>query len=531
LASAGPALLHSAHFTLPSGTWPILAALMVWMGVPASRRWAPLLLCGVAAMMPATIQHGLALSVVYAVLAFAFTLGREQQIGAVLAAGARVMRLADPAAAPERLPTGPPFCAMKIVLIAYFYPPHNEIGAARPSRFAEYLRRRNADVRVICSSDQLRRAEDQLLVAEGIGGYPCRTQPGDGSTATRLLSRALHQLERIGLPYQERLAWFPGAYQAASRAMTAHGVVISTHPPVVTHLVALALKLRFGRPWIADFRDPLWGNPSRTALRASILDPVIERLVMTASDAVIANTDASADLLRARYPRMADKIHTIWNGFDPEDVMVPIDLLPHSRRSISHVGTLYGARSPVRLVQSIRRLMEQGALPMEGWQFRQVGRIEPHTPTHAALLELAESGRVHLSPRHLPVHLAREEMLTAHVLLLLDMNDTNPGLQVPAKLFEYVRTGRPILALTPPGSATSRVLAIAAVPHVCIDIDTPSALFDASVLAFLTMSHPATAPSVRFRTEFSAPAQVDTLVRLLDAVSRSPSSAIAAHRA
>ena len=299
--------------------------------------------------------------------------------------------------------------------------------------------------------------------------------------------------------------------------MTADSVIISTHPPVVTHVAALILKLRTGRPWIADFRDPLWGNPSRVALRATWFDPLIERAVILCADAVIANTDGSAALLRARYPRRAHAIATIYNGFDPDDVIVPVRPPARAMRTLSHVGTLYGARSPAPVLDSLDRLVRAGRVGDGAWQFRQIGRAV------AGTMPPAPPGTgVYQSPRHLPHSAARCEMLAADILVLLDMCDHNPGLQIPAKLYEYVRTGRPIVALTPPGSATSQVLAIAAVPHVCIDPAAPHPAFDATLAEFLAAPHPITAPSPGFLRTFNIGHQIQDLVAILDRVTAPP---------
>jgi hypothetical protein len=315
------------------------------------------------------------------------------------------------------------------------------------------------------------------------------------------------------------MSWLPHAYSAARQSLTRHAVIVSTHPPVVTHMAAMALKLRTGRPWVADFRDPLWGNPSRTSERAAVIDPLTERMVVKLADAVIANTDSAAATLRGRYPAMAKKIHTIWNGFDPDDVIVPLPRPSRDRLVISHVGTLYGARTPLPFLLSLQRLIRCGADTLRSVQFRQIGRVDPGCFDRAnpALEQLEGLGCLHRSSRHLRQADARQEMLTSDILLLLDMNDTNPGLQVPAKLYDYVRAGRPILALTPKGSATSRVLAHAGVPHACIDLNAPTEAIDTEVQEFLTMEHEPAAPSADFLREFSAVEQVKALAAILDA--------------
>jgi hypothetical protein len=438
------------------------------------------------------------------------------QVGRLLALSKRLVKRRG------ALPEGP---VQAVVMIAYYYPPHNEIGAARPYRFVRSLRRNGTDVAVICSSGMLRRTTDQQASAEADKEKPSpqRVPGADGTAMAHRLSAFLHFIQRMVLPYNDRLGWMPYAYAAGAQTLTSRSVLISTHPPVVTHLAALALKLRYGRPWIADFRDPLWGNPFRTSRRAAWIDPLVERLVVSLADAVIANTNPSAEMLCRRYPKLVQKIHTIWNGFDPEDDISPLPHATRERRTISHVGTLYGTRTPVAFAASLQRLIHQGTLPPTTVQFRQIGRIDPESfdPNHPALAELEALGCFYRTSRHMPQWEARREMLEADMLLLLDMNERNPGLQVPAKVFEYVRTGRPILALTVPNSATQHVLAVSGVPHACIDLGATTEVFDTLVLAFLSAQHESVAPSPRFQHQFSAEEQIKTLLSILETVGNS----------
>ena len=417
------------------------------------------------------------------------------------------------------IPAGPPLPPgprRQVTMLAYHFPPHTEIGAARPYRFARHLRHAGWNVQVVTSSACLRRAEDRLALADQERPAPLRV-PDQASRGPRRWSYALHLFETVVLPYQDRLGWLPHALHAASRTMTAQSILISTHPPVVTHLAALILKLRTGRPWIADFRDPLWGNPCRVALRATWFDPLIERAVVLCADAVIANTEGSAVQLRARYPGRAHAISVIYNGYDPDDIIAPAPAPARAVRTLSHVGTLYGARSPAPLLSSFDRLVRDRRVGSGTWQFRQIGHALPGIMPPAT-----PSAGVYQSPRHLPHWAARQEMLTADVLVLFDMSKVNPGLQVPAKLYEYVRTGRPILALTPPGSATTQVLAIAAVPHVCIDPAAAPHVFDDAFATFLNTSHPLTAPSLAFMDAFDVGHQVRDLVAILDTLLTPP---------
>ena len=431
-----------------------------------------------------------------------------------------------------------------VLMLAYYFPPQNAIGAARPYRFVRYLRRLGTPVSVVCSplpkpgsryeerpstpaphaghdGGQGGPVSDGFQAVRVPGGFPAR-----GRRRLAAISRALQAAQRVLLPYDDRLAWLPYACAAAASEVLPGTVLVSTHPPVVTHLAALALKRRTGRPWIADFRDPLRGNPSRTALRARLIDRVTEWLVVHQADAVIANTDASAAMLARRYPAWAGKISTIWNGFDPEDRMEPLPRADRPRRVMSHIGSLYGARTPLPFVASLNRLIEGGAMPPGAIQFRQVGYSDPECldPAEPAYGTLQAHGCLHVVSHIVPQREARQEMLTADWLLLLDMNETNPGVQIPAKTFEYIRACRPILALTTPGSSTERVLALSGIPHACVDFNAAPERFDADVLAFLRRPFADVAPSAQFWSEFDASRQTAALSALIDCVRCKPTA-------
>ncbi len=426
----------------------------------------------------------------------------------------------------------------RVLMLAYYYPPQNAIGAARPYRFARYLRRLGTPVSVICSpvpkadsrygeraSNLVPHVPDDGQNSPAVEREPPAIRvpsPSSAHDPRRLeaTSRLLQTVQRLLLPYDDRLTWLPYACAAAARELTAGTVLLSTHPPVVTHLAALALKQHSGRPWIADFRDPLWGNPSRRSFRAGLIDRAVEALVIRHADAVIANTDASAAVLARRYPASAGKISTIWNGFDPEDRMEPLPRADRVRRVISHVGSLYGTRTPLPFIASLNRLIASGAILPGAIQFRQFGYSDPECLdlTDPIYQTLQAQGCLQAVTHIIPQRAARQEMLTTDWLLLLDMNEINPGLQVPAKTFEYIRACRPILALTTPGSSTERVLALSGIPHACIDFDAEPDRFDAAVLAFLRLPFGDVTPSAQFWSEFDACRQTAMLSALIDRV-------------
>jgi glycosyltransferase involved in cell wall biosynthesis len=401
--------------------------------------------------------------------------------------------------------------ARRLLMLAYHFPPETKIGAARPYRFARYLEQSGCTVSVVSAAAS----------ADGLGRIAARAsddrRPG---TMVRSTSALLRFIERQAMPYRDYLPWVPHAVAAASARLEAEPdqVLFSTSPPVATHLAALALKWTHGLPWIADFRDPLWGNPTRTARRAAMVDPLLECLVFQNADAVIANTDAVAALWARRYPRWASKIHVIWNGFDPEDRIESTPRPQRAERVIAHVGELYGTRTPVPLAASLQRLLAAGELQAGSIQLRLVGPIDDgvrRAMDRPALHHLQERCQLHVDDRAVPQAEARQEMLRADWLVVLDLHGERAGLQLPAKVFDYVRACRPILALTSPGSATERVLARSGAAYACIDPAAPPAVMDAQVASFLRQPSTSCAPSPAFWAEFDARHQTAALARII----------------
>jgi hypothetical protein len=137
---------------------------------------------------------------------------------------------------------------------------------------------------------------------------------------------------------------------------------------------------------------------------------------------------------------------------------------------------------------------------------------------------LQDRGSLDSTNATIPRAAARIEMATADYLLLLDLNERAAGVQVPAKLFEYVRIGRPILALTSRGSPVERILSGSEVPHACLYPDDTAVEFDRKVVAFLSMEGAVRRPSEWFSRQFDAARQTQQLVDKFLSVQRSAAS-------
>jgi len=335
----------------------------------------------------------------------------------------------------------------------------------------------------------------------------------------RCADRTAAVIQRI-IPYNDQLPWAPHALSAAQRILRETHVraIYSTGPPVVSHMVAMLLKLRTGLPWVADFQDPLYGNPFRNRKLGRYYDRALEFSLFANADALIANTDTVAGLLRKRYPRWFRKMHVLMNGFDPEDRVIPYPLPQRKHAVIGHIGAVYGGRRPDIFLSSVERLIRSGSLSPDAIRVRFVGDFENETMGigRQPFSTPDAQGCIEYDNRRLPMPEAWQEMGKVDYLLLLDINDRNLDLQVPAKVFDYLRIGRPILAYTPKGSPLARLLIKTGMPHQTVYPDDPEPVRDEKLIALLRLSSDPVQPSPWFLEQFDASRQTRTLVEILE---------------
>ncbi len=239
-------------------------------------------------------------------------------------------------------------------------------------------------------------------------------------------------------------------------------VLWSTFPIPTAHQIAANLHRRTGTPWVADFRDPMAqdGYPEDPATWRAF-KAIEERTVAQAARSVFTTPGAAATY-RDRYREVPpERFVIIENGYDEPTFAAaqaqPGDsgpLLP-GRLTVLHSGIVYPSeRDPTQLVQALALLKAEGTVSASTFCLR--FRASEHD---ALIRELADragvSDLIELLPP-VPYSQALGEMLRADALLVMQASNCNA--QIPAKLYEYLRAQRPILALTDPVGDTAQVV-------------------------------------------------------------------------
>lgn len=258
-----------------------------------------------------------------------------------------------------------------------------------------------------------------------------------------------------------RCWWVKPSVHYLKQYLNTHPVdaIISTGPPHSMHLIAMKLKKELGIPWIADFRDPWteieYYDDLHLTQRSDRKHHQLEREVLTKADKVVT---VSHDWSK-RLGRLGNRnVRVIFNGFDQDD-------LPQSAGnknddgvfSITYIGVLMKVRNPDKLWQAFGELVKEDESFSNSLKINLIGQID-----HSVKKSIADNGldrNVSLVP-YVPHDQVAAINNNSSVLLLTLNPDSKPfskGL-VPAKLFEYLASGRPILCIGPEDGDAAHIL-------------------------------------------------------------------------
>ncbi|HZZ78841.1 MAG TPA: glycosyltransferase, partial [Gemmataceae bacterium] len=256
--------------------------------------------------------------------------------------------------------------------------------------------------------------------------------------------------------------WLFKARAVVKRLMREHRIdaVITSSPPGCVHWLGLWLAKR-GLPWLADFRDPWIVNQSfaRQTLHLRY-ERWLEAKVMRRATRLIANTPLNQRGWEAAYPDSADKMAVITNGFDPERFPAQPPHVVGDPLTMLHAGELYHGRDPRPLLDALQSLKNENRNPITVDFLGRTSGLAFDLPGEIAQRGL---GDIVKTPGMVPYAEALDRMMRADILLLVHTPGWRIG--VPAKLYEYLGAGRPILAVAEPDSDIGWVLRESKVLH------------------------------------------------------------------
>jgi glycosyltransferase involved in cell wall biosynthesis len=225
-------------------------------------------------------------------------------------------------------------------------------------------------------------------------------------------------------------------------------VVYTTTPPRSTALIGFFLKLFTGVRWLAEFRDPWY--PSDRPLRRR-LERWLHALILRKADTVLAVTDGYAEELRSTYGLPSRKVAVVTNGFDEADFEVGLngdsDFFPKGYIHLTHLGTIY-PRFSGRFFPALRELVRELPKVKQRLRVNIIGYPDEETLRYAREEDLRDIVTIRSFVNHTDALLA---MRSSDCLLIFLANRDVARQTGLGKIYEYLRVGRPILAVTYPG--------------------------------------------------------------------------------
>jgi hypothetical protein len=360
----------------------------------------------------------------------------------------------------------------KVLIVAYYWPPAGGPGVQRWMKFVKYLPEFGIEPIVYVPENPMYPIVDESLldeipqsvtvikkkIFEPYGIASIFTRSGVRKLTSGVIPSEYKQtlFERLALWVRgnlfipdARIFWVSPSVKFLRRYLDENQIdtIITTGPPHSLHLIGMKLKRMLGLRWIADFRDPWTSIGYHTALKLSMLaeekHKKLEAEVLQQADLILVTSQSTKTEFEAV---TAKPIEVITNGYDVDLACSPT---PDPDFTLSHIGSLLSQRNPVILWQVLRDLVSEYPEFAARFRLRLVGTV-----SHDVLASIQAHD---LEPyTDFVGYVSHEKAVSfqknSQVLLLIEINSLETRSIIPGKLFEYMVSCRPVVAIGPTGS-------------------------------------------------------------------------------
>ncbi|WP_299554899.1 glycosyltransferase family 4 protein [Seonamhaeicola sp.] len=366
----------------------------------------------------------------------------------------------------------------KALIITYYWPPAGGPGVQRWLKFVKYLPEFNIDPVVFIPENPNYALRDDSLVDEVPDGvtilkFPIKepyklarffSKKKSNTISKGIISEERNQslIEKIMLYVRgnffipdARKNWVTPSVKFLSDYISKETIetIITTGPPHSLHLIGMQLKDRLGVKWIADFRDPWttigYHKKLKLTRRSQKKHSFLERSVLNSADQVIVTSFVTKDVFSEMTPK---PIEVITNGYDYEPVEA-VDL--DAKFSLAHIGSLLSKRNPEILWSVLSDLVNEVPGFSSNFQLNFVGAVSGEVMQSLENYNLSSfvNDIGYISHKE-----AVKFQRKSQVLLLIEIDSEDTRSIIPGKLFEYMVSNRPIMAMGPKGSDVEKLI-------------------------------------------------------------------------
>ncbi|WP_405296780.1 glycosyltransferase family 4 protein [Algibacter sp. Ld11] len=368
--------------------------------------------------------------------------------------------------------------ALKVLIISYYWPPAGGPGVQRWLKFVKYLPDFNVEPIVYIPENPNYPLIDASLISEVSKDVTIIKQPISEpyKVASLFSKKSSSTISKGIIPEQKtqsfiekamlyirgnffipdaRKSWVKPSVAYLSNYIEQENIstIITTGPPHSLHLIGLKLKEKLGVKWIADFRDPWttigYHKQLKLTEKSKQKHKALEKQVLNTADDIVVTSSVT----KIEFEAITKKpIEVITNGYDYELVEAkPLDI----KFTIAHIGSLLSKRNPEILWQVLSELVQENKDFSEDLQLNFVGAV-----SETVLKSIEQVGLIkHVNNVGYVSH--KESIIyqkSSQVLLLVEIDSKETRCIIPGKLFEYMVSNRPILALGPKDSDVENII-------------------------------------------------------------------------
>jgi glycosyltransferase involved in cell wall biosynthesis len=375
----------------------------------------------------------------------------------------------------------------KVLFIAYYFPPMGGSGVQRSIKYAKHLVEFGFQPIVITVNSKFTRwAKDTTLLKEiPEQATIYRSFTIDLNWFYKImwgfrLPKLVEWLQiNVFIPDSES-TWLPFAKKKIDNILKHHAIdlVYITGPPFSSMLLGPYIQKRHNLPYVLDFRDEWTNNPyindGKLNKSSIVKNKELEKQCLENCSAIVyTHPKFMKESFESSYPFLQKKIHRIiTNGFDEDDfsMLNVADKEKSKKLRIVYTGAFYGRRKPEILWDVLVSLSKTGVIDKDWIEIKIVGK----NTRSFVMGEYAGS-----KPLEEMVNFTEQknygeaisELFSADLLLLYIAPGYNCQAEMPGKVFEYMRSYKPILAVVPPEGAAADILRQSRTAFICDSSD------------------------------------------------------------
>lgn len=360
----------------------------------------------------------------------------------------------------------------KLLIITYYFPPAGGPGVQRWLKFVKYLPEFNIQPIVyvpenptypIVDEGLVNEVSDKVIVIKNKILEPYQLASVFSKNKTKKISSGIFPpkkkqsfLDKLFLWVRgnlfipdARVLWVKPSVSYLEKYIKENNIdtIVTSGPPHSLHLIGLELKQKLNVKWFADFRDP-WTTIGyhKSLLLSSYAAKKhknLEQKVLNAADTIIVTSKTT----KTEFKAITNKpIAVITNGYDVENVeKQTLD----TKFTLAHIGSFLSERNPQFLWESLVELLNEISGLKNDLEIKLIGAVSQEVLDAIAEFKLSDYLNLLGYVSH---HQAIAHQKKSQVLLLIEINSEDTKSIIPGKLFEYMVSNRPIIAIGPQGS-------------------------------------------------------------------------------